>query len=70
MMEMKKELTERFLELFDAIVSEAAIATHRRVIDDLKAKGEDTTDAVRCLEMLLRCRHLRRRRTIRPTRSR
>jgi len=41
---------------------EMSIAAQRRIIDDLAARGNDTTDARKFLEVLIRCRDLRLRR--------
>jgi hypothetical protein len=41
---------------------EETIATERRIVDELTARGEDTTIARKVLDALLTCRNLRRAR--------
>ena len=40
---------------------EASIASQRRILEDLTARGKDATDARRFLEVLIRCRDIRLR---------
>ena len=39
---------------------EESIASQRRIVEDLEAKGEDTRVARSFLEVLIQCRNLRR----------
>jgi hypothetical protein len=39
---------------------EESIASQRRIVEDLEAKGEDTAAAKNFLEVLIQCRNLRR----------
>jgi len=55
--------TERDLAYKQTEEIEMSIAAQRRIIDDLAARGKDTTDARNFLEVLIRCRDLRLRRT-------
>ena len=54
--------TERDLAHKQTEEIEMSIAAQRRIIDDLAARGKDTTDARNFLEVLIRCRDLRLRR--------
>ena len=42
---------------------EVLIAAQRRILDDLTARDKDTTDVRNLLEVLIRCRDLRLRRS-------
>jgi hypothetical protein len=55
------ECNERDLAHKQTEEIEVSIASQRRILEDLTARGKDTTDARRFLEVLIRCRDLRLR---------